>query len=111
MAKFYGTIGYAETVETEPGIWEEQITERSYYGDLIRNTRKLQTSEGVNDDVNLSNEISIVADPFAYQNFHSIRYVEYMGAKWKIINVEVQHPRLILSVGGVYNGVSSRITE
>lgn len=111
MAKFYGTIGYAETVETEPGIWEEQITERSYYGDLIRNTRKLQTSEGVNDDVNLSNEISIVADPFAYQNFHSMRYVEYMGAKWKIINVEVQHPRLILSVGGVYNGVSSRITE
>lgn len=111
MAKFYGMIGYAETVETEPGIWEEQITERSYYGDLIRNTRKLQTSEGVNDDVNLSNEISIVADPFAYQNFHSMRYVEYMGAKWKIINVEVQHPRLILSVGGVYNGVSSRITE
>lgn len=111
MAKFYGTIGYAETVETEPGIWEEQITERSYYGDLIRNTRKLQTSEGVNNDVNLSNEISIVADPFAYQNFHSMRYVEYMGAKWKIINVEVQHPRLILSVGGVYNGVSSRITE
>lgn len=111
MAKFYGMIGYAETVETKPGIWEEQITERSYYGDLIRNTRKLQTSEGVNDDVNLSNEISIVADPFAYQNFHSMRYVEYMGAKWKIINVEVQHPRLILSVGGVYNGVSSRITE
>ena len=111
MAKFYGMIGYAETVETEPGIWDERITERSYYGDLIRNTRKLQTSEGVNDDVNLSNEISIVADPFAYQNFHSMRYVEYMGAKWKIINVEVQHPRLILSVGGVYNGVSSRITE
>lgn len=111
MAKFYGMIGYAETVETEPGIWDELITERSYYGDLIRNTRKLQTSEGVNDDVNLSNEISIVADPFAYQNFHSMRYVEYMGAKWKIINVEVQHPRLILSVGGVYNGVSSRITE
>lgn len=111
MAKFYGMIGYAETVETEPGIWDERITERSYYVDLNRNTRKLQTSEGVNDDVNLSNEISIVADPFAYQNFHSMRYVEYMGAKWKIINVEVQHPRLILSVGGVYNGVSSRITE
>lgn len=111
MAKFYGIIGYAETVETEPGIWDERITERSYYGDLNRNTLKLQTSEGVNDDVNLSNEISIVADPFAYQNFHSMRYVEYMGAKWKIINVEVQHRRLILSVGGVYNGVSSRITE
>ena len=76
MAKFFGKIGYAVTTETEPGVWVEQITERSYYGDVIRNVRKLQTSDQVNDDINISNEISIVADPFAYQNFHSMRYVE-----------------------------------
>lgn len=104
MAKFYGIIGYSETVETEPGVWEDRITERSYQGDLIRNTRRLQSSGGINDDVNISNEISILADPFAYQNFHAMRYVEFMGAKWKISNVEVQYPRLILSLGGVYNG-------
>ncbi len=104
MAKFYGVIGYSETVETEPGVWEDRITERSYQGDLIRNTRRLQSSGGINDDVNISNEISILADPFAYQNFHAMRYVEFMGAKWKISNVEVQYPRLILSLGGVYNG-------
>lgn len=104
MAKFYGKIGYAVTTETEPGVWVEQITERSYYGDVIRNVRKLQTSDQVNDDINISNEISIVADPFAYQNFHSMRYVEYMGARWKVQSIEVSYPRLILSVGGVYNG-------
>ena len=104
MAKFYGVIGYSETVETEPGVWEDRITERSYQGDLIRNTRRLQSSGGINDDVNISNEISILADPFAYQNFHAMRYVEFMGAKWKVANVEVQYPRLILSLGGVYNG-------
>lgn len=104
MAKFYGKIGYAVTTETEPGVWVEQITERSYYGDVIRNVRKLQTSDQVNDDINISNEISIVADPFAYQNFHSMRYVEYMGTRWKVRNIEVSYPRLILSVGGVYNG-------
>lgn len=104
MAKFYGAIGYAETVETDPGVWKEQITERNYYGDLIRNTRRLESSGNLNDNINVSNEISIVADPFAIQNFHSMRYVEYMGAKWKISNVEVRHPRLILSVGGLYNG-------
>lgn len=104
MAKFYGIIGYSETVETEPGVWEDRITERSYQGDLIRNTRRLQSSGGINDDVNISNEISILADPFAYKNFHAMRYVEFMGAKWKISNVEVQYPRLILSLGGVYNG-------
>ena len=75
MAKFYGKIGYAVTIETEPGVWVDQIAERSYYGDVIRNVRKLQTSDQVNDDINISNEISIVADPFAYQNFHSMRYV------------------------------------
>lgn len=104
MGKWYGVIGYAETVETEPGIWEERITERSYYGDIVRNNRRLQNSGFVNDDININNEISIVADPFAYQNFHAMRYVEFMGAKWKISTVEVQYPRLILSIGGVYNG-------
>lgn len=102
--KFFGKIGFAETEETTPGVWTEQITEREYYGDLTRNTRQLQTSSTLNDDVNVANEISIVADPFAYQRFHSMRYVELLGAKWKISKVEVQYPRLILTVGGVYNG-------
>lgn len=105
--KFYGPIGYAETVETRPGVWEEQITERMYYGNLTRNTRQLQSSETLNDNINIANEISIVADPFAYENFHAIRYVSFMGAKWKVSKVEVQYPRLILTAGGVYNGESS----
>ena len=104
MAKFYGKIGYAETLETSPGVWQEQITERDYFGDLNRNTRTSQSSNQLNDNINISNEISILADPFANQNFHLMRYVEYMGTKWKITNVEVQYPRLILTVGGVYNG-------
>lgn len=104
MAKFYGKIGYAITKETTPGVWVEEIVERSYYGDVIRNIRRLQGSENLNDDINVSNEISIVADAFANQNFHSMRYVEYMGAKWKVSSVEVKYPRLILNIGGVYNG-------
>lgn len=104
MNKFYGKIGYAVTEETSPGVWQDQITERIYYGDVIRNTRRLQSSENLNDNINVSNEISIVADPFAYQNFHLMRYVEFMGCNWKINNVEVKYPRLILSIGGVYNG-------
>lgn len=81
----------------------EKITVRDYYGDVIRNTRQYQSSDNLNDNLNVSNEFSIVADPFAYANFHSMRFIEYMGAKWKISNVEVQYPRLILTVGGVYN--------
>lgn len=104
MAKFYGNIGFAETVETEPGVWVEEMTVRPYYGDLVRNTRRLENSGGVNDNVNISNDISIIADPYANHNFHSIRYIEFMGAKWKVSNIEVRHPRLILTIGGVYNG-------
>lgn len=104
MGKFYGLIGYAETVEPAPGVYKEQITERSYSGDLIQNTRSLNPSDQLNDDINIANKISIVADPYAYQKFHSMRYVEFMGAKWKISKVEVLRPRLILTVGGVYNG-------
>lgn len=103
MAKFYGPVGYAVTEETSPGVWVEQITEKLYYGEVSRNTRRLESAGNLNDDVNVSNELSIVADPFAYKNFHSMRYVEFMGAMWKITNIEVQFPRLILTIGGLYN--------
>ena len=103
MAKFFGKIGYAETKQTSPGVWEEEITEREYFGDLTRNTRRLQSSGNLNDNIVVANEISIVADPFANQNFHAMRYVKFMGTKWKISNVEVQYPRLILTLGDQYN--------
>lgn len=104
MAKISGVIGYSTSFETAPGVWEPSIVERPYYGDLIKNTRRLQSTDKVNDDINISNEVSIVADPYAMTNFHTMRYVQFMGAKWKITNVEVQYPRLILSLGGLYNG-------
>ena len=103
MPKFYGAVGYAKTVETSPGVSVEQITERNYYGDVIRNTRRLQSADKVNDDINISNEISIVADPYANDHFYAIRYVVFQGAKWKVSNVDAQYPRLILSLGGLYN--------
>ena len=95
MAKFYGSVGYADTVETAPGVYEEKIVEYPYYGDLTRNTRQLQSGETLNDDINIANEI---------KNFHKMRYVVFMGEKWKISKVEVGYPRLILTIGGIYNG-------
>ena len=103
MAKFYGEIGFGTSIETSPGVYEDQVTTRNYYGDLIKNTRRLESSGSVNDDINISNQISIVADPYANENFYTMRYVKFMGAKWKISDVEVQYPRLILTIGGVYN--------
>ena len=105
MAKFFGPIGYAVTTEVRPGVWKDQIEERKYSGDVIRNNSRWATSsDSTNDDLNVNNQISIISDPFARNNFHTMKYVGYMGAKWKITNVEVQYPRLILTVGGVYNG-------
>lgn len=104
MAKFYGIIGYAQTQETSLGVYEEVFTQKYAYGDVFRNNRKLETGEYLNDDLALNNQISIVADPYASEHFFAIRYVEWMGAKWKVTNVEVQPPRLLLTIGGVYNG-------
>ncbi len=104
MAKFYGMVGYGEQAEASAGVWSEKITERPYFGELVTNLRRqLQPSDKLNDDVAVTNDISIVADPFAVQNFQKMRYVEYLGVKWKIANVEVQYPRLILNLGGIYN--------
>ncbi len=104
MAKWYGAIGYVETAETEPGVWEEKVTERYYYGESVRSISKFQTSDSVNDDISVTNELSVVADPYAIQNFYFIRYVDCMGTRWKVNSVEIKYPRLILSIGGLYNG-------
>ena len=106
MAKWFGKIGYSNgTVESRPGVWEEQIVERNYYGEVYRLSRNLQNASQVVNSIDISNEFSIIADPFAYENFHAMRYVEFMGALWKITKVDAsQRPRLILSVGGLYNG-------
>ena len=103
MTRWCGVIGYAETLEIEPGVWSEEFTERKYYGDLLRNSSRLQGSQQVNDDITISNQISILADPYAVQHFHAIRYAELFGTKWKVSSVEVQYPRLILELGGIYN--------
>ena len=104
MAKFYGVVGYIETEETSPGVWEEVVHEYRYRGDVIRNTRRWENSESINDNLLINNSISIIADNYAYEHLFAVRYVEWLGSKWKVTNVEVQRPRLILTIGGLYNG-------
>lgn len=104
MPKYFGKVGFAESVETAPGIWEDQIVERSFYGDVVRDLRRLQNHTKLNDDITITNSFSIVADKYAYANFHKIRYLEYMGTKWKVESVDASAPpRLTLDVGAVYN--------
>lgn len=104
MPKYFGKVGFAESVETAPGIWEDRIVECSFYGDVVRDLRRLQNHTKLNDDVTITNSFSIVADKYAYANFHKIRYLEYMGTKWKVESVDASTPpRLTLDVGAVYN--------
>ena len=104
MAKWFGKIGYSTTEEDEPGIHKPIIKELSYRGDVMSSRWKRQNSGEINDDIGLANVISIVADPFAYQNCSKMVYIEYLGALWKISDIEVQSPRLLITIGGVYNG-------
>lgn len=104
MNKFFGKVGFFVTEEKRPGVWIESIVEKEYYGEILKNSRYNKESNQLNDDINISNEISIISDTFINNNFSNIRYVEFNGTKWKVSNINIQYPRLILSVGGVYNG-------
>jgi hypothetical protein len=105
MAKFFGAIGFGVTQEVTPGVHREQIKERLYFGEVLQNSRTLENSGQVNDDIGISNRISIIADPYANENFHAMRYVQFMGAKWKVRTADASsYPRIILTLGGVYNG-------
>ena len=106
MAKFFGEIGYGVSTENPPGSgrWEDTITEYSYYGDVVRNSVKIQEGNQVNDDLTVQNSISIMADAYANEHFFAIRYIRWAGTLWKVDNVVVESPRLILRLGGVYHG-------
>jgi hypothetical protein len=111
MARFYGRVGYGESVETSPGVWADEIVEYSYFGDVIKDTRGLRAGEHLNYDLNVQNSISIVADAYANEHFFAIRYVEWAGVLWTVPTVEVQSPRLILRLGEVYNGPTPGLTD
>lgn len=104
MAKFYGKIGYVDMVETSPGIWEEKIVEHNHFGEQTRHSSKFVTSQNLNDNIDITAEVSIIADLYSINNFQKIRYIEFMGSKWKVTSVEIKNPRLILTIGGLYNG-------
>lgn len=105
MPKFYGPVGYAaDPVETVPGVWSNGIVEHMHRGDIVRNSRKLEEGDKVNMDLSVGNSISIVADAYAREHFWAMRYVKWSGVLWVVSNVTVEHPRLILRLGGVYNG-------
>lgn len=105
MTKYYGKIGFIKPEETAPGVWIEKPIEKKYSGDIIKNVRRWDTrSDGINDNLNLNNSISIIADDFILENTSYIKYVELMGSLWDITMIDIQRPRLILTVGGVYNG-------
>lgn len=106
MARWFGKVGYSETVETTPGVWTTEDTVREYYGDILRNTtRWSRNPDSTNDNLTVTTQISIVADAFANEKFHAIKWIEFMGVKWCVDSVDpTQPPRLILTLGGVYNG-------
>lgn len=106
MARFHGEVGYGETVESPAGsgVWVDIITEMEHYGDVTRNTRRLEDGTSLNNDITVGNSISIVANEYAIEHFFKIKYVRWAGVLWTVTSVEVRSPRLILTLGGVYNG-------
>jgi hypothetical protein len=104
MTRFFDNVGYGVQAELVDGVWSDSITERAYYGEILSTTRYLEQSDKVNDDIRLTQRISIVADAFALENFSRIKYVSWMGVLWSVTSVEIERPRLLLTLGGVYNG-------
>lgn len=102
--KWAGLIGFGESVETKPGVWQDVIVEKKFYGDVKRNSRSLEDGEKVNNDLTVGNSISIVADAYLNEHFFAIRYITWQGALWTVSNVLVEPPRLILRLGGLYIG-------
>ena len=108
MGKFFGAIGYAESIKTGPGKWSEVVTEQNYSGDVLKISNRWQQGDSGTDDLVPNHEISIVANPYAHENLPKMKYIKWNGVCWKITKFESQPPRLVLSIGGVYNGPKAK---
>jgi hypothetical protein len=103
MPKCSGIIGYALAVETQPGVWTESITEKTYYGDVVKDNRRIVDQSQINDNLNISNNISVVCNSFMFKNMAFMKFITFIGSKWEISSVDIKPPRIIITIGGIYN--------
>lgn len=104
MAKYSGMIGFGYSEQGANDVTLIEIIEKPYYGDVTKNYYRNQPGEDLNDNITVDNVISIVSNPYLSENLASLKYVTWNGSKWKISSVEINHPRVNLTIGGVYNG-------
>ena len=100
--KWFGKIAFADQKDAGTGVWKSVITERDYYGDVLRNSKRDENSTVIISNITLSNQLSVVADPFILDSFTKIVYVEIFGKKWKVSSVDVNYPRLTINFGELY---------
>ena len=111
MTRYFGKVGFVMTVETDPGVWEPVEQSREYFGDVISNARRWSAkTDSTNDNLAISNQVSIVADAFALDNMGAIKWAEFGGARWKVSHVNVEFPRLVLTLSELYS-LSREVAE
>jgi len=109
MARFYGKVGFVfGSIETRPGVWVESKSERNYYGDVMKRRISWEKGDSINDNIKIGNQFSILADEYAETHMYAMKWIEWKGVKWKITSVEIERPRMILTIGDVYNEVEQQ---
>lgn len=114
MAKYSGKLGLVyPDAETAPGIWApEKVEEVSVKGDTLNLSKSYSpSSQSINDDLTLSKRVSIIASSDLIADTASMRYLTYLGQRWKIVEIDFQRPRLIFTLGGIWNGRIPDIQE
>lgn len=104
MAKFSGLVGYVTQEEKVPGVWVPVENPRKMKGDVIRQSASSQNGNKVNSDISLNHRVSLIGDAYAFGNYYNIKWIELHGRKWEVSSVEIERPRIIVNLGGLWNG-------
>lgn len=107
--KFSGKAGFRiDDVEIEPGVYKPQVVVKAIKGSVVSNSYQHQNSDkSTIDNVRITNQLSIVANQFLNKHITNLMYVEFQGVKWKVESFDIQPPRVVVSLGGVYNEQST----
>lgn len=103
MARYSGLVGYVTQEETVPGVWSPVENPRTMKGEIIRQSSTNPDHGKINSDISLNHRVSLWGDAYAFDSYYAIKWIQIDGRKWEVTSVEIKRPRIIVTVGGLWN--------
>lgn len=98
------SLGFAESKQVRPGIWDDEITEVPKLAEVRQRTETFQVEGNVIPEYKTTTSVSVLSQGPVKPDYSNLRYVLYAGERWIVTSAVHEPPRMTLFIGEVYSG-------